>query len=215
MGLNGTGTGTTEASGGRVFGFSNDKWFENYGPLPNDLRHILNLSGFASLPWRLQVSVNLSAYSRPPFAPYVSGIDFNGDGTRDDLLPGTRINQFNRGFNREDLRRLVDSYNKDIAGRPLPNGQPAPSLTLPTNFSFNDNYFTQDLRLSRAFSFGGERARFTLYGEIFNLLNSANLTGYGSNLANPAEFGQPSSRFTQVFGSGGPRAFQLGARLSF
>jgi len=39
--------------------------------------------------------------------------------------------------------------------------------------------------------------------------------GYGSNLVNPEEFGQPGSRFTQVFGSGGPRAFQLGARLSF
>lgn len=47
---NGTGLGTSEASGRRVFGFSNDDWFENYGPLPTDLRHILNLSGFIELP---------------------------------------------------------------------------------------------------------------------------------------------------------------------
>ena len=214
-GTNGTGTGTSENPGGRVFGFNNDDWFENYGPMPTDLRHILNISGYAELPWRLQVSFNVAAYSRPPFAPYVSGIDFNGDGTRDDLLPGTRINQFNRGFDKEDLVLLVDSYNQNFAGRPLANGQIAPRLTLPANFSFNDSYFTQDLRVSRTFPLVGERGQLTLYGEVFNLLNTANLVGYGSNLANPAEFGQPSSRFTQVFGSGGPRAFQLGAKVSF
>ena len=64
VGTNGTGTGTTEAPAGRVFGFNNDNWFENYGPLPTDQRHLLNLSGFVELPWRLQLGVNVSAYSR-------------------------------------------------------------------------------------------------------------------------------------------------------
>ena len=53
-----------------------------------------------------------------------------------------------------------------------------------------------------------------LIGEAFNLYNAANLSGYSGDLTNPA-FGQPTSRFTQVFGSGGPRAFQLAARVSF
>lgn len=215
VGTNGTGTGTSEAPGGRVFGFNNDDWFENYGPLPTDLRHILNLSGSVELPARLQLSFSVSANSRPPFSPFVGGIDFNGDGTRDDLLPGTSINQFNRGLNRDDLARLVARYNQDSAGRPLPNGQPAPTLTLPADFSFGDSFFTQDLRLSRAFPLGTERVRLVLFGEVFNLFNTANLVQYGSNLNNPAEFGQPAARFTQVFGSGGPRAFQLGARFNF
>jgi hypothetical protein len=215
VGSNGTGTGTSEAPGGRVFGFNNDDWFENYGPLPTDLRHILNLSGFVELPRRFQLSFSVSAYSRPPFAPFVSGIDFNGDGTRDDLLPGTSINQFNRGLNRNDLARLVERYNQEVAGRLTPGGQIAPRLTLPTDYAFNDNFFTHDLRLSRTFPLRGERVRLILFGEVFNLLNTANLVGYGSNLANPSEFGQPGTRFTQVFGSGGPRALQLGARLSF
>jgi hypothetical protein len=53
-----------------------------------------------------------------------------------------------------------------------------------------------------------------LIGEAFNLCNAANLSDYSGDLIKGA-FGQPSSRATQVFGSGGPRAFQLGARISF
>ncbi len=215
VGTNGTGVGTSEAPGGRVFGFNNDDWFENYGPLPTDLRHILNFSGVANLPWRLQVAFSVSAYSRLPFAPYLSGIDFNGDGTRDDLLSGTRVNQFNRGLNEDDLARLVEHYNQEVAGRLTPTGQTAPPLTLPADYSFGDGFFTQDLRLSRTFTLGSERFRLVLFGEVFNLFNTANLVGYGGNLTNPAEFGQPGGRLTQVFGSGGPRAFQFGMRISF
>src|SRR5207237_6163214 len=39
VGSNGTGLATAEMTGGRVFGFNNDNWFENYGPLPTDERH--------------------------------------------------------------------------------------------------------------------------------------------------------------------------------
>jgi hypothetical protein len=54
----------------------------------------------------------------------------------------------------------------------------------------------------------------SLIGEVFNLNNAANLSGDSGNLASWG-FGQPTSRFTQVFGSGGPRAFQLAARTNF
>jgi len=145
----------------------------------------------------------------------VSGIDFNGDGTQNDLLPGTKVNQFNRGLDKEDLARLVQLYNQEFAGKLTASGQIAPRVTLPTNYSFNDSYFTQDLRLSHTFSLGSERVRFVLFGEVFNLLNTANLIQYSGNIADTAPFGQPGARFTQVFGSGGPRAFQLGSRISF
>ena len=54
-----------------------------------------------------------------------------------------------------------------------------------------------------------------VFGEVFNVLNIANLSGYSGNLQQPAAFGQPTSRATQIFGSGGPRAFQFGVRLAF
>jgi hypothetical protein len=88
-------------------------------------------------------------------------------------------------------------------------------VKLPANYSFNDSFFTQDLRISRTFSLGSEHVRLILLAEVFNLLNTANLVQYSGNIADTAAFGQAGARSTQVFGSGGPRAFQLGARLSF
>ena len=214
-GSNGTGTGTNEASGGRVFGFDNNDWSENYGPLPTDQRHVLNMSGFVELPWRVQAAFNMSAASRPPFSPYVANMDFNGDGTVNDLLPGTTVNQFNRDLGKDDLAQLVDRYNQQYAGKRTTGGQLATRLTLPDSYSLDDNFFTADLRLTLTLPLGSKGPRLLVFGEVFNLFNTANLVQYGSNLANNTTFGQPSARFTQVFGSGGPRAVQLGARVNF
>jgi hypothetical protein len=145
----------------------------------------------------------------------VSNVDFNGDGTTSDLLPETSVNQFNRGPGKNDLARLVERYNQEFAGNRTAGGQTASPLTLPADYAFNDGFFTQDLRVSRSFALGKERVRLSLFGEVFNLFNTANLIDYSGNIANTATFGQPARRFDQVFGSGGPRAFQFGARISF
>ena len=50
--------------------------------------------------------------------------------------------------------------------------------------------------------------------EAFNLFNIGNLSGRSGDLLS-AGFGQATSRVTQVFGSGGSRAFQIGVRVSF
>jgi hypothetical protein len=71
------------------------------------------------------------------------------------------------------------------------------------------------MRLTRVFPLRHLRARLALSAEVFNLFNTANLTGFSGNLTNPDVFGQPRDRVNQMFGSGGPRACQLGARLSF
>jgi hypothetical protein len=216
VGSNGTGTATAESAGGRVFGFNNDNWFENVGPMPTDQRHVLNVSGFFALPWQFQVGFSVSAYSRPPFTAYVSGFDFNGDGTTNDLLPGTRVNQFGRSLAKDDLARLVARYNQEVADRPLCCGQNVPRpLVLPDDYSFYDTFFTQDLRISRTFAIGTRGARISVSAEVFNLLNTANLTGFSGNLGDRNVFGQPTERVSQVFGSGGPRAVQLAARLGF
>ena len=194
-------------------GFNNDDPPANYGPLDRDIRHILNLSSLVQLPLRFQLASVVVYNSTPPFSAFLGPLDLNGDGTAGDLLPGTKVNQFNRGLGKDDLRRLVALFNQVYAGKKDAQGRTIPSIALPPDFNFGHSFLTHDLRLSRVFLFS-ERWRATVIGEVFNLFNLANLSGYSGNLLG-AGFGQPTSRITQVFGSGGPRAFQLGARINF
>jgi hypothetical protein len=210
-GTNSSNVGNNRTSGGS--GFNLDNWKENTGPLPTDITHSMNIAGVLRLPRQLEASVNFAYQSTPPFSAYVGGIDFNGDGIKDDLLPGTTVNAFNRGMGRTDLERLVAGFNRTHAGLKDAQGNPIPALTLPNHYAFDDNFHSLDLRLTRSFTFR-ERWRLSLIGEVFNLYNKANLMGYNGDLTS-AGFGQPTNRFTQVFGSGGPRAFQLAMRIGF
>jgi hypothetical protein len=72
---------------------------------------------------------------------------------------------------------------------------------------------SQDFRLTRTFKYR-EHYSLAVLGEVFNALNIANLSGYSATL-NSTAFGQPTERVIQTFGSGGPRAFQVGARARF
>lgn len=198
------------AQGGGDFaatGFNNDNWFENYGPPPTDQRHVLNVSGLVRLPWQFQVSFIVSWHSRPQFSVYVSGVDFNGDGARNDLLPGTSVNEFNRGLSKGDLPQLLDRYNQQFAGKRTAGGQIALTVTLPADYSFNHSFFNQDLRLSRAFALGSETRQLVLFGGIFNLFNIANLTQYDGNIANAASFGRPSAGLPKSSARAAPGSF--------
>ncbi|MCZ2153245.1 MAG: TonB-dependent receptor [Bryobacterales bacterium] len=193
---------------------NNDNWFQSYGPTANDRRHTLTLSGIVDLPWGLRISAISTFLSKAPFRAQVAGIDFNGDGTINDLLPGTKWNQLNRGMNEADLKRLVDEYNTKLAGTRTPTGQLIPSITLPSAFTFGDRVFSTDLRVGKLIRFR-ERYELNVFAEVFNVFNIANLVGHSTDLLQRSSFGQPASRATQSFGSGGPRAIQLAARLSF
>jgi hypothetical protein len=116
----------------------------------------------------------------------------------------------------------VDAFNSNYAGQKNANGGVINPLALPTDYQLGDPTYTQDFRLTKVVKFR-ERARLSIFGEVFNAFNIANLSGYSFTLdtknANPAaqvfNFGQPTQRVNQTFGSGGPRAFQVGARISF
>ncbi len=203
-----TNTGTSFRNG-----FNLDNWLENTGPTDFDNTHIANLAGVTQLPWDFQLGLNFSYSSALPFSAYVGQTDFNGDGTTGDLLPGTTVNAFNRRMGRGDLERLATQFDTIYALSKDAQGRTISRLTLPGDYAFGDNLHSMDLRLNRTFQFGAT-ARISLIGEVFNLYNNANLSGHSGDLTSAA-FGQPTSRATQVFGSGGPRAFQLALRLSF
>ncbi|MBZ5619592.1 MAG: carboxypeptidase regulatory-like domain-containing protein [Acidobacteriia bacterium] len=198
-------------------GLDFDNWHQKNAPLITDYTHIANLAGVVQLPRHFDLGLNFSYSSAPPFSPTVgsgpTGIDFNGDGTTGDLLPGTTLGQFNRGLGKIDLVSLVSQFNQTYALTADTHGRIVPRITLPSSYSLDHGFQSLDLRLSRTFVFR-ERSRLSLIGEVFNLYNAANLSGYSTDLTSPA-FGQPGARFTQLFGSGGPRAFQLAMRVSF
>lgn len=99
---------------------------------------------------------------------------------------------------------------------------------------FNDSFNSLDLRLSKRFKLG-ERVTIEPIAEAFNLFNITNVLGISksnySGFSNvlvrdrndpqrpgfltSSNFGRPVTTAGGVFGSGGPRAFQFAARLTF
>jgi hypothetical protein len=189
-------------------------YFRFHGPLDNDSRHRLTVSGVVNLPWDFQASLIAVYASRPPFnARIASTNDLNGDGTFSDTLPGIKINDLGRGIGRTAFLQLVNQFNADRAGKTDAQGATIRTLIVPTNFRFGDNFHSEDIRITKTFKF---RERFQVQGffEVFNLFNISNLTGYNNSLTS-GNFGTPTSRAGQSFGTGGPRAIQLGGRFSF
>jgi hypothetical protein len=131
----------------------------------------------------------------------------------------------------------IGRQNRDTVGAAYP------FLVLPDNFSSGDSFITHDLRVTRTISIR-EKVKLNLIAEGFNIFNIANLGGFtgllssasyirpikipdparpgqfidspGTNIPNPNNvFGQATNRVSPIFGTGGPRAFQFAARLSF
>ncbi len=189
-----------------------------------------------------QLSTIIQGTSGRPSDVRIGSYDTNGDGITYYRLPGMDINTYGWSVDKDDIRRLVDEYNAtvpapaNVALKDIPRsqrdarGNAYPYIVLPDDFWPNDSYWTADLRLSRTIRMG-EAVSLRIIAEGFNILNISNLTGYSSNLdamVRPAVtggtptlpprgllFGQPTGRTQSVFGSGGPRAFQFAARLTF
>ena len=186
-----------------------------YGPTPNDQRHRLVLQGVVSLPWRLQLS---------PLWTYGSGVPM------DILLPGgQRVPQLGRnaGGRQFHTGEELNAFIAQINANGGENGTPLPLVS--PNARFNDSFNSFDLRLSKDFRLS-ERFTLQAIAETFNLFNKTNILGTSKNnysgffntlvpdSNNPnfsSAFGTPVSQAGGVFGSGGPRAFQLAAKLVF
>jgi hypothetical protein len=192
--------------------YNNDNWFQYWGPQAS--HSILNVSGMVDLPWKFQFSFISSYTSKGPFQPTIPGADLTGSGISGFPLPGMGSSLFNFGLGKGDLVNLVNQYNQNLAGKKSPNpNQTFPAITLPSNYNFGHNFNSQDVRLTKLFRWH-ERFELQIFGEGFNIFNFSNLTGYDGNLLDSG-FGQPSGRAGGTFGTGGPRAFQVGSRFSF
>ncbi|HEY0565415.1 MAG TPA: TonB-dependent receptor, partial [Terriglobales bacterium] len=192
-----------------------------YGPTPNDQRHRLVISGTSRLPYGFRISPLLTVASSVPMDILLP------DGSS--RVPLLGRNAGGRQFHSaSDLNAFITGVNNagGIDGTPLPLIDPSAK--------FASAYSSFDMRLSREFKFG-ERMRLEGIGEVFNLFNKTNIlgtsnldfSGYQNVLVRDSNdptttaflhssaFGKPVSAAGGIFGSGGPRAFQLAARFSF
>lgn len=192
-----------------------------YGPTPNDQRHRFSFSGFFELPGKFTVA---------PIWTIASGVPM------DILLPdaSTRIPLLQRNAGGRlfhtgaELNAFIGRVN---AGGGI-NGKPLPLVR--EDARFNDSFNSLDIHLSRSFVFK-ERARIEPIVEVFNLFNLTNVLGVSNvnysgfynvllrdsdderspDYLKSSSFGRPVTTAGGVFGSGGPRAFQVAVRFSF
>lgn len=190
-----------------------DEYNKTWGPQGG--RHLLNFSALVDLPWGFNVGFISSMGSRGPLMPLVTGVDLDGDGTTAEPLPGVPWNCFNRSCGKEVLAKAVAEWNaKYPTGSRDARGSAIPQLTLPATYEFGDNFSSQDIRVGKKFAWK-ENVSLSIFAEAFNIFNVANLGGYNFTINSGGAFGQATTRAGQVFGTGGPRALQLGARFSF
>ncbi|HEV8486459.1 MAG TPA: TonB-dependent receptor [Blastocatellia bacterium] len=200
-------------------------WFGNHSSV--GARHRFVFSGIMDLPAGFQASLISVFSTRGPGNARVPA-DLNGDGTTSDTLPGLKLNSLGRGTSKAELRELVSAYNTNFAGKTDARGAIIQPVFLPPTFEFGDSFQSHDVRLTKEFKFA-ERHSIQAIFEVFNLFNNANLGGFSGNLDQGTRnattgvltqpltfnFGQPTSRAGQAFGTGGPRAMQFGAKFSF
>jgi len=192
----------------------------DYGPTPNDQRHRFTFSGIWELPKGFQIA---------PILTLASGVPM------DILVPGgvQRIPQLQRNaggrlfHNGAELNSFIKQINAGggFGGAPLP--------LVNDNARLSDNFSSLDLRFSKTFEVGHVKIQPLV--EVFNLFNVTNVLGFSksnySGFSNAlvrdsndssnagflrsSSFGLPVTTAGGVFGSGGPRAFQLAARITF
>jgi hypothetical protein len=163
-------------------------------------------------------------------------VDLSGTGSFFSYLPGVEAGRVGRRVNSlGELNSAIRDYNANInsfaarieGGVPVdPYGTPLRTLAElpPGTYIGSDSLISQDIRLTKSFRFT-ESKKLDLIGEVFNVFNVANLTGFIDNVipaqedaASPGfEFTafRPTQRQNGIFGTGGPRAFQFALRFTF
>lgn len=192
------------------------------GPAPIDERHRFTFAGVFDAPWGIQLSPIYTLASDVPF---------------DIILPNgtTRIPLIQRNAAGREFRTgaELNSFIQQVnAGGGIPGVGLLPLVR--DDLKLGDSLQSFDLRLTKTVKLG-ERWSIQGIAEVFNLfnvtnirgVNNVNFSGFQNTLIRDSEnpnsagflrsssFGVPLQTAGGVFGTGGPRAFQFAARVSF
>ncbi|HEU4506815.1 MAG TPA: TonB-dependent receptor [Pyrinomonadaceae bacterium] len=204
-----------------------------YGPTPNDQRHRFSFSGVFQLPWDVRVSPILSVASSVPIDILLP----DGSSRVCELQRNAGARQFRTGAELNAALSQINAAGGSLCPNPDPSTGFKPRVLVPLvndNLELGDNFSSLDLRVSKVFRLG-ERWRIEPIAEVFNLFNVTNVLGVSnvnySGFSNvlvrdsndpsspgflrSSSFGQAVTTAGGVFGSGGPRAFQFAARITF
>ena len=192
-----------------------------YGPTPNEQRHRLVLSGSFLLPAELRLSGIWTIASGVPM---------------DILMPDAsrRVPTLSRNAGARELETAseLNAYITSLNASGGIDGVPLPLVR--EDALFSDGFDSLDLRLSRRFALTKSLSLEAIV-ECFNVFNVTNILGVSktnysgftnvlardsSDPSDPgflrsSSFGRALTTAGGVFGSGGPRAFQLGLRAQF
>lgn len=204
-----------------------------YGPTPNDQRHRFTFAGVFDLPYAVRVAPILTLASAVPIDillpdafSRVCELQRNAGGRV--IHTGSELNAF---------ITQINAAGGSLCPNPDPTTGSKPRVVLPfvrDDIKLGDSFSSLDLRVSKVFKLG-ERVSIEPIAEVFNLFNITNVLGVSksnysgfSNVlvrdsndpASPgfltsSSFGRPVTTAGGVFGSGGPRAFQFAARVTF
>ncbi|MFN2513336.1 MAG: TonB-dependent receptor domain-containing protein [Pyrinomonadaceae bacterium] len=204
-----------------------------YGPTPNDQRHRFSFSGVFQLPWAVRLAPIFTLASSVP----VDILLPDGSSRVCELQRNAGARVFHTGA---ELNTALTQINA-AGGSLCPNADPStgfrPRVPLPLvrdDLRLGDNFSSLDLRVSKVFKLG-EHLSIEPIAEVFNLFNITNVLGISnvnySGFSNvlvrdsndpsspgfqrSSSFGQAVTTAGGVFGSGGPRAFQFAARVTF
>ena len=192
-----------------------------FGPTPNDRRHRFVASGQVQAGGGISLAALWTISSGVPM---------------DIMMPGaqTRVPtlQRNAGGRQFQTARELNTFITETNAAGGIDGVLLPLVS--ETARFNDSFNSLDIRISRPFK-AGTRIRIEPMVEVFNLFNVTNIlgvsnvnySGYSNVLVRDSDqtgtpgylrssrFGQPVTTAGGVFGSGGPRAMQLAARVTF
>ena len=204
-----------------------------YGPTPNDQRHRFSFSGVFQLPADIRVAPILTLASSVPMDILLP----DGSSRVCELSRNAGAREFQTGAELNAVLSQINAAGGSLCPNPDPSTGFKPRVLVPLvrdDLQFGDNFSSLDLRVSKVFRLG-ERWTIEPIAEVFNLLNVTNVLGVSnvnySGFSNvlvrdsndpgdagflrSSSFGQAVTTAGGVFGSGGPRAFQFAARITF